>query len=152
MRVLLTTPGKFKNKEYKDLVLHYSQLASRYCETKHVEIPLSKSDRNSDDNAFLRFWNQRPPRSALILLNERAAAPSSREFADFLNQQKDCSVSELVFAIGGAHEYGDEVKKIAKKQLSLSKLTFAHELAAVVLAEQVFRGFSILAGHPYHND
>ena len=75
---------------------------------------------------------------------------SSEQFAQFLGDYQDRNPLPLVFAIGGANGFSDEARSAAQITLSLGKMTLAHELARVVLLEQLYRAFTILKGHPYH--
>jgi 23S rRNA (pseudouridine1915-N3)-methyltransferase len=75
---------------------------------------------------------------------------SSQELARFLGDYQDRNPLPLVFAIGPANGFSDEMRESASLLLSLGKMTLAHELARVVLLEQIYRAFTILKGHPYH--
>lgn len=86
---------------------------------------------------------------ALILLDPRGKQFSSEELASFLDEQQQNSLP-LLFAIGPADGFSEEIRKSAAMLLSLGKLTIAHELARVVLLEQLYRACTILKGHPYH--
>jgi 23S rRNA (pseudouridine1915-N3)-methyltransferase len=89
-------------------------------------------------------------KSFLTLLDSRGKQFSSEEFAQFLRKREESSSQPLLFAIGGADGFGDEIRTAAGLTLSLGKFTMPHELARVVLLEQVYRACTILAGHPYH--
>ncbi len=86
----------------------------------------------------------------LALLDFRGRAMSSEELAAWIGRQRDSGVQNLIFAVGPADGWSESARNQADLLLSLGPLTLAHELARVVLAEQVYRAFSILAGHPYH--
>lgn len=87
----------------------------------------------------------------LILLDERGKKYSSTEFASFLSHQLMLPAQRLVFIIGGAFGVSEEVYKRKDEWLSLSKLTFSHQLTRVILLEQLYRAFTILKGEPYHH-
>lgn len=87
----------------------------------------------------------------LVLLDSRGKALSSEEFAAWIGRQRDDGVQHLVFAIGPADGWSETARKHARLLLSLGAMTLPHELARTVLAEQVYRAFTILAGHPYHS-
>ncbi len=76
---------------------------------------------------------------------------SSEEFARFLGDYQDCNPLPLVLAIGPADGFSEAARKAAQHTISLGRMTLAHELARVVLLEQVYRAFTILKGHPYHS-
>ena len=90
-------------------------------------------------------------KSTLVLMDSRGKEFSSEQFAKFLGDYQDRNPLPLVFAIGGADGFAKETKSAAANVISLGKLTMAHELARVVLLEQVYRAFTILKGHPYHS-
>ncbi|MBV8053104.1 MAG: 23S rRNA (pseudouridine(1915)-N(3))-methyltransferase RlmH [Acidobacteriaceae bacterium] len=91
------------------------------------------------------------PRYTLVLLDSRGKQFSSEEFATWLGVQIEHSSQPLLFAVGPADGFTDHAKQSASLLLSLGKMTIAHELARVVLLEQLYRAFTILKGHPYHS-
>ncbi len=86
----------------------------------------------------------------LVLLDARGQQLTSEEIANFLEYHQGHDTQELVFAVGPADGWSDATRATASNILSFGKLTLPHELARVVLLEQLYRGFSILKGHPYH--
>jgi 23S rRNA (pseudouridine1915-N3)-methyltransferase len=85
----------------------------------------------------------------LIALDSRGKQLTSEDFAEFLRKHQDSS-AHLLFAVGGADGLSEQVLQRTFFKLSLGKMTFSHELARVVLLEQLYRAFTILKGHPYH--
>lgn len=88
--------------------------------------------------------------SWLTLLDIPGKSFSSEEFAAWLGARRDSGQQTMVFAVGPANGWSSEARKQAQTLLSLGPMTLAHELARVVLAEQIYRAFTILTGHPYH--
>ena len=86
----------------------------------------------------------------LILLDARGRQFTSEEFANLLRDQQDRGTQNLFFAVGPADGFSDKARAAADLVLSFGKMTLAHELARVVLLEQIYRAFTILKGHPYH--
>lgn len=86
----------------------------------------------------------------LILLDSRGRSFSTEQFAQWLQRQRDQAVRHLLFAVGPPDGWSDAARNRAHLLLSLGPMTLPHELAAVVLAEQVYRAFTIVEGHPYH--
>jgi 23S rRNA (pseudouridine1915-N3)-methyltransferase len=86
----------------------------------------------------------------LILLDARGRAMSSEQLAAWIGQERDTGTQHLHFAIGPADGWAKESRERADLLLSFGPMTFPHELARVMLAEQLYRAFTILAGHPYH--
>jgi len=86
----------------------------------------------------------------LVLLDSRGETLSSEELAGLLGARRDAGQQTIVFAIGPASGWSDRARSQAQNTLSLGRMTLPHELARLVLAEQLYRAFTILAGHPYH--
>ncbi len=98
-------------------------------------------------------WQARQARrtpAVAVLLDSRGRAMTSEAFAAWLGARRDQGAQHLVFAVGPASGWSDEARAQAQLLLSLGPMTLAHALARVVLAEQIYRAFTILAGHPYH--
>ena len=90
-------------------------------------------------------------KSTLVLMDSRGKEFSSEQLAKFLGDYQDRNPLPLVLAVGGADGFSDSTRAAAQYTISLGKMTLAHELARVVLLEQVYRAFTILKGHPYHS-
>lgn len=88
----------------------------------------------------------------LVLLDENGKAFSSTQFAQFLQKQMNVGCKRLVFLVGGAYGFSDEVYQRSNFQLSFSKMTFSHQMIRLFFVEQVYRAFSILNNSPYHNE
>jgi len=89
--------------------------------------------------------------SKLILLDEVGEEMTSPAFAEFLGRYRDGGIAELVFTIGGAYGFSDKVRARADRTIALSRMTFTHQMVRVFLLEQIYRGFTILHGEPYHH-
>ena len=89
-------------------------------------------------------------KSTLVLMDSRGKEFSSEQFAQFLGDYQDRNPLPLVFAVGAADGFSEDARAAAQFTISLGRMTLAHELARVVLLEQVYRAFTILKGHPYH--
>ena len=88
--------------------------------------------------------------AAAVLLDSRGRQMSSEAFARWLGNRRDDGIQHIVFAIGPAGGWSDDARRRAELLLSLGPMTLAHALARTVLAEQIYRAFTILTGHPYH--
>lgn len=88
----------------------------------------------------------------IILLDDKGNSYSSIEFANFLQQKMNSSLKSLVFVVGGAYGFSDEVYQRANSKFSLSKLTFSHQMIRLIFKEQLYRGMSILKGEKYHHE
>ena len=99
---------------------------------------------------WLEKQHRRAP-AITVLLDSRGRQMTSEEFAAWLGRQRDNGTQQVVFAIGPADGWSESARKRATLLLSLGPFTLAHALARVVLAEQIYRAFTILTGHPYHS-
>ena len=88
----------------------------------------------------------------LVLMDERGQRMNSRSFAAFIQKSMNRGPRRILFVIGGAWGTGDEIKKKADKLISLSDMTFSHQLVRLLLAEQLYRALTIIKGIPYHHD
>lgn len=99
-----------------------------------------------------RFLEAVAPADFVVLLDERGREYTSREFADFLSRKAVELPRNLVFVIGGPYGFSQEVYSRADGKISLSKMTFPHELVRLFFVEQVYRAQTIIRGEPYHHD
>jgi 23S rRNA (pseudouridine1915-N3)-methyltransferase len=136
--------GKTKDAAIQSLTTEYLKRIARYADVE--ALPLS------DEGALLKLREKSGPRPAhtVVILDSRGRIFSSEEFAQFLQNHQDRNPQPLVLAIGPADGFTDATRKAAATVLSLGRMTLAHELARIVLLEQVYRAFTILKGHPYH--
>jgi 23S rRNA (pseudouridine1915-N3)-methyltransferase len=136
--------GKTKESAIQLLTDEYLKRLSRCVDVQGTAL--------KDESALLTLCgpDARPPKHTLVLLDSRGKQLSSEEFAEFLGNHRDRNPLPLLFAVGPANGFTAETRKEANLLLSLGKMTVAHELARVVLLEQLYRAFTILKGHPYH--
>jgi len=136
--------GKTKEPAIHSLTDEYLKRLSRYGDVQGMAV--------RDESALLKLGGReaRPTRHSLVLLDSRGKQLSSEEFAEFLGNHQDRNPLPLLFAVGPANGFTEEARQEANLLLSLGKMTVAHELARVVLLEQLYRAFTILKGHPYH--
>jgi 23S rRNA (pseudouridine1915-N3)-methyltransferase len=136
--------GKTKDPAIQSLTDEYLKRLSHYADTQGIAL--------KDESALQKLCsgNARSARNTLVLLDSRGKQLSSEEFAKFLGDYQDRNPLPLLFAIGPANGFTAEIRQEANLLLSLGKMTVAHELARVVLLEQLYRAFTILKGHPYH--
>jgi len=136
--------GKTKDPAIESLSAEYLKRLNYFAEVEGMAVP---------SEAALLKWRERSgtrPAHSIVLLDSRGKQLSSEEFAEFLENHQNRNPQPLLFAVGAADGFSDEARKSASFVLSLGKMTLAHELARVVLLEQLYRAFSILKGHPYH--
>ena len=140
----ITKTGKAKNPAIQSLTDEYVKRLRQYAETEGIAL--------KDEAALLKLCGRdgRSTRRRLVLLDSRGKQFSSEELADMVRQHQERNPAPMLFAVGPADGFGDELRRQADLVLSLGKMTLAHELARVVLLEQLYRAFTILKGHPYH--
>ena len=140
--ILAITP-RDKNEAAAALAVHYEQRLQQYAECSAQRVP-------SEARLFEKMSHSGRTRPILVLLDPRGRTLSSEQLAAWIGRQRDTGIQQLHFAIGPADGWSKEARERADLLLSFGPMTFPHELARVMLAEQLYRAFTILAGHPYH--
>jgi 23S rRNA (pseudouridine1915-N3)-methyltransferase len=143
MKIIVAWIGKTKEPAIQTLTDDYLKRISRYAEVAGLAL------KDEAGVLSLALGERQKNRHKLILLDARGKQLSSEELAELLAREQQNAVP-LLFAIGGADGFGDEARQQAGFVLSLGKMTLPHELARVVLVEQLYRAFTILKKHPYH--
>ncbi len=138
MKLKVAWIGKSKDRSISELTAEYAKRLSRYTALETAEL--------ASEAALLKVAQK----TTLVALDARGQQLSSEELARYLDQHQNRGTATLLFAVGPADGWSDDARRAAVFQLSLGKLTLPHELARVVLLEQLYRGFTILKGHPYH--
>ncbi len=153
MKIKIGWIGKTKEPAIQSLTEEYLKRISRYTTVEGValrdEAALLKISGRSATAEASKTTNS--GKSTLVVMDSRGKQFSSDEFAKFLGDYQDRNPLPLVFAVGPADGFTDAARNAAQHTISLGKMTLAHELARVVLLEQVYRAFTILKGHPYHS-
>ena len=156
MNIKLLTIGKTDNKALQSLIDDYSKRLSFYIKFDLEIIPDIKNVKNLSESqqkekegelilAKLTSTDQ------LILLDEKGTTFSSVGFSDYLQKKMNSGAKTLVFVIGGPYGFSDEVYQKAQGKISLSLLTFSHQMVRLFFIEQLYRGFTILRNEPYHH-
>ena len=143
MKLRIAWIGKNKESAIQTLSAEYLKRLSRYVATEGLEL--------ANEEALLKLTD-RGGRTApvLVLMDQAGKQVSSEELANFLRYHRDQGTQDVIFAIGPADGWEDNTLRSATQVLSMGKMTLPHELARVVLLEQLYRGYTILTGHPYH--
>lgn len=160
MRLTILSVGRLKRGAEHDLFQHYVQRVSGAGQALAIEplkaIEVAQSRRSSaaerrqrEDPVLLAKLD---PGARLVALEEKGKSLNSAEFAALIGKWREEGVGEIAFALGGPDGLGDEVRQRASMRLALGPMTLPHGLARIVLAEQIYRALTILAGHPYHRD
>jgi 23S rRNA (pseudouridine1915-N3)-methyltransferase len=155
MRLTIVCMGKTKEAFIRDGIAKYVRYLKPYADIEVKELREEKIDdlreapriRKKEAEKILKTT---PPGAVVIALDERGKEFSSHEFASFLNQTIESGARELVFIVGGAMGLDEGVTGRAHTVLALSRWTLTHEMARIVLLEQIYRAFTIIRGKTYH--
>lgn len=157
MNVALLTVGKTDVKWVKEGLDVYTSRIGHYIPFRVTEIPelkkvsaLSREQIKEKEGELI--LKQLAPSDTLILLDEHGKELRSIEFAAYLEKQLAGGGRNLVFAVGGAYGFSEAVYRRSQDKLSLSRMTFSHQMVRTVFAEQLYRALTILKGEPYHHE
>lgn len=155
MKTLLIVVGKTKEKYLQEGIDIYAGRLSHYMPFEIAVVPEPKNTRTmtedrqkqTEGEAILRLLQ---PTDTVALMDERGQQPTSTELARWL-EKKRRDASRLVLIIGGPYGFSDEVYARAGEKLSLSRMTFSHQMVRLILVEQIYRACTIINGEPYHH-
>lgn len=158
MKITVITVGKIKEKYLKDAIAEYSKRLSKYCKLEIMEVADEKTPdaaseamerqiRQKEGERILKYVKED---SYVITLEIGGAMLDSLGFARKIENLGIQGKSHITFIIGGSIGLGEEVLKRSDYALSFSKMTFPHQLMRVILLEQIYRGYRIVSGEPYH--
>ena len=158
MKITILCVGKVKEKFFSQAVEEYSKRLSRYCKLEILEVADEKTpDKASPKEEILikekegeRILSKIRDQDYVIALAIDGKQPDSLALAGMIDELSTYKTSHLTFVIGGSLGLSDKVLLRADQRLSFSNLTFPHQLMRVILLEQIYRSFRILAGEPYH--
>ncbi len=157
MTIELIVIGKTDSKEVAVLMEMYARRVNFYCRFAITTLPdirntksLSiKQQRTAEGEAILRQLSEG---DYVVLLDEHGTEMRSVEFAEWLQKRLNSGMKRLVLVIGGPYGFSDEVYARADGKLSLSRMTFSHQIVRAIFAEQIYRAFTILRNEPYHHE
>lgn len=157
MKFNLICIGKTDDKEISNLIGHYLLCLPKYWNFQITTIPHIKNAKNLPSNLLKkeeakRFLDQINPSDLVILLDEKGKEYTSRQFSEKINFWLSSSAKKVNFLIGGAYGFSEEIYQKAYEKISLSKMTFTHQMIRLFFIEQIYRSSTILQGKPYHND
>ena len=157
MKINLLCIGKTDDKEIKNLINYYLTRLPRHWNFEITEIPDIKNARNFTPDLLKKeeaklFLNQIENTDLVVLLDEKGKQFTSREFAQKLDSYQNNSIKKICFLVGGAYGFSDEMYQRANEKISISKMTFTHQMIRLFFVEQIYRADQILQGKPYHND
>lgn len=158
MNITIIAVGKLKEKYLKEAVSEYSKRLSKYCRINIIEVPDEKAPENmskTEETAVKYKEGQGILKhikndTYVIALDIQGKMLSSEVFAGYIDDLCTKGKSNITFIIGGSLGLSSEVLTRADYQLSFSPMTFPHQLMRVILLEQIYRGYRIMKGEPYH--
>ena len=156
MNIRLLTIGKTDNKSLQTLIDDYTKRLSFYVKFDLEIIPdiknvknLSEAQQKEKEGELI--LSKITTTDHLILLDENGKTFSSVGFSDFLQKKMNAGIKTLVFVIGGPYGFSETVYQKAQGKVSLSEMTFSHQMVRLFVIEQIYRGFTILRNEPYHH-
>jgi 23S rRNA (pseudouridine1915-N3)-methyltransferase len=155
--IRLLTIGKTDSKQLEELITIYEKRLSHYVKFEFDIIPDIKNSKNLSEEQQKQkegesILKKITPSDFLILLDEKGKQFTSVEFSNLLQKRMNSGIKNLVFVIGGPYGFSNEVYLRANSKISLSKMTFSHQMVRLFVVEQIYRAFTILKNEPYHHD
>lgn len=156
MTIKLLAIGKTDSKALQGLIDVYAKRLQHYVKFELELIPDLKNSKNlSEDQQKIKegelILKKISPTDVLVLLDEKGKFLSSTEFSSYLQKKMNSGIKQLVFLIGGPYGFSQEIYTAAAGKISLSKMTFSHQMIRLFITEQVYRAFTILKNEPYHH-
>ena len=156
MTIKLLAIGKTDNKELQILIDDYQKRLGFYIKFEFEIIPDLKNSKNLTEDQQKQkegelILNKLNTTDVLILLDENGKQMDSVSFSNYLQKHMNSGIKQLVFVIGGPYGFSPEIFEKAQDKLSLSKMTFSHQMVRLFFIEQLYRAFTILRNEPYHH-
>lgn len=157
MKIKLLAIGKTDNKQLIQLIDEYQNRLKHYVKFELVIINDIKNAKNlSEDQQKEKeeklILNRLQNTDQLVLLDDKGKHFTSIEFSKYLQKKMNSGIKQLVLIIGGPYGFSDTVYQKAQGKISLSKMTFSHQMIRLFIVEQIYRGFTILRNEPYHHE
>lgn len=157
MNIELITIGKTDSKEISAIVDDYTRRINFYNKFSIIVLPDVKrgkgfseqTQKKAESELLLRYFQNS---DYVVLLDEKGSEFRSVEFSAWLQKRMNSGIKRLCFVIGGPYGFSTEVYERANGKISLSKMTFSHQIIRALFAEQLYRGYTIIAGEPYHHE
>lgn len=156
MKISLLAIGKTDNKELQQLISIYEKRLGHYVSFSFDSIPDIKNSKNLSEAQQKQAEGQDILKRIgtsdhIILLDEKGTTCTSIAFSQFLQKKMNSGIKNLIFVIGGPYGFSDELYARAHGKISLSSMTFSHQMVRLFFIEQLYRGFTILKNEPYHH-
>lgn len=157
MKATLILVGKTVDKRFAELISEYTNRLKHYISFEINTIPELKNTKNltseqqKNSEAELIIKNLQPS-DYVVLLDEHGKDMRSIEMADWMKRKMNTINKRIVFIIGGPYGFSQKIYDIAHEKLSMSKMTFSHQMIRLIFVEQLYRSMTILNGEPYHHE
>lgn len=157
MKITLLQTGKTTERHVSEGVGIYTERLKKYCDFGIITIPDLKDTRKmplkeQKEREGRKILDATGKDDLLVLLDERGRELTTVEFAEWLGKRMQESRKRILFVVGGPWGFSDEVYAAAFFRLSLSRMTFPHQLVRLLFSEQLYRAFTIIRGEPYHHE
>lgn len=155
MKITLLVVGKTDANYLKEGISCYSERIKHYADFNLEVISGKRRNMRIEEQKIRegeKILARRAPSKELHLFDENGTLYSSKKFAGFLQKKMAGGLKELIFVVGGPYGFSEEVSQKATSKISLSRMTFSHQMARLLCVEQIYRAFTILNGEPYHHD
>lgn len=157
MKVTFLCIGKTGKKFLEEGEDEYLNRLKHYVKIDRIELQDLKNARKLTKDQIkkeegIQFLNKIPQGDELILLDERGKHYSSIEFSNFLERKNVSGLKGITFLVGGAYGFSEEIYNRANGKISLSMMTFSHQMIRMIFFEQLYRAFTIIKGEPYHHE
>ena len=156
MKITFITVGKTEDAYLKEGIEKYTKRLKHYTKLELVDIPELKNtkalteDQQKAKEAEL-ILKRITPQDHVILLDENGLEFTSVQFANYINKRSVSSSANLIFVVGGPYGFDQTVYQRATDKISLSRMTFSHQMVRLFFVEQLYRAYSIIKGEPYHH-
>ena len=157
MKIVLITIGKTNEKYLIEGISDYQKRLKHYTNFERIEIVNLKNAKNFSESELMNKEGELVLKliknsDHLVLLDDKGKDFTSQKFAQKLQQWMLSGKKRLVFVVGGAYGFSEEIYKRGNEKLSLSKMTFSHQMVRLFFVEQIYRGYTILNNEPYHHE
>lgn len=157
MKVVLLVVGKTTDRHFEAGIAEYASRLSHYLQFSIEVIPELKSTRSMSqgeqkEREAIMIAKALQPSDHVVLLDEHGTERTSMEFAAWMQRKMAMGLRRLVFVVGGPYGFADSVHMLAKEKVSVSRMTFSHQMIRLIFVEQIYRAMTILNNEPYHHE
>ncbi len=157
MKVVLLVVGKTTDRHFEAGIAEYASRLSHYLQFSIEVIPELKSTRSMSqgeqkEREAIMIAKALQPSDHVVLLDEHGTERTSMEFAAWMQRKMAMGLRRMVFVVGGPYGFADSVHMLAKEKVSVSRMTFSHQMIRLIFVEQIYRAMTILNNEPYHHE